>query len=295
MERILEMTASVIASEKNNSNSLVHQYQLPIFFVLVLGLTWPFMIWDALASHGILPFRLPVPVALLQAYMPTVAAVIVTGLTFGRPGIRALFKKLLIARVGLRWYAFAILGIAGICIAAILLANRFGPMPAVSIVSDMFPASSLLMWSLSVTVFFVIVGVLNGEELAWRGFALPRLQTKYSALTASVILSVPFTLFHLPLFFDPQMGMGSFPSFAIRAVALMILFTWLFNHTRGSVLLAYILHASFNTWTRVLSIDTAGNPFQDWMMTLVMVLLATILVAGTGWRNLSRTKTRIQE
>ncbi len=289
------MTASVFASEKNNSNSLVDQYQLPIFFVLVLGLTWPFMIWDTLASHGILPFRLPIPVALLQAYMPTVAAVIVTGLTLGRPGIRTLFKKLLIARVGFRWYAIAIFGIAGICIAAILLANRLGPMPAVPIVSDMFPNSRPAEWLLGVTVLFLIAGILNGEELAWRGFALPRLQTKYSALTASLILSVPFTLFHLPLFFDPQMGMGTFPSFAIRAAALSIMFTWVFNHTRGSVLLAYILHASFNTWTRVLSIDTSGNPFQDWMMTLVMVVLATILVAITGWRNLSRTKTRIQE
>jgi hypothetical protein len=67
-----------------------------------------------------------------------------------------------------------------------------------------------------------------------------------------------------------------------------------FNHTRGSVLIAYMIHASGNTWTRVFSIDTA-YAFQDWMMTAVMVLLAAIAVAITGAKNLSRTKTRVQQ
>src|SRR5688572_33466906 len=104
------MTTSVLTSDKPHSGSFLETYQVPIVFLLVLGLTWPFMIWDALASHGILPFRLPLPVMLLQSYMPTVAAVIVAGLISGGAGIRALFEKLLIARVGLRWYAFAIFG-----------------------------------------------------------------------------------------------------------------------------------------------------------------------------------------
>jgi uncharacterized protein len=258
-------------------------------------LTWPFMIWDALASHGILPFRLPLPVMLLQGYMPTMAAVIVTGRLSGRPGIRALFRKLLIARVEFRWYAFAILAIAGVCIAAILLGNQFGSPSSVPVLYEkMPPLSRPVELLLTVAFYFVLTGVLNGEELAWRGFALPRLQAKYNAMISSVILSVPFTLFHLPLFFDAENNMGTFASFAIRAVALTILFTWLYNHTRGSVLLAYIMHAAFNTWTRVFSIDP-GNTFQDWMMTLVMVILAGIVVAVSGAKNLSRTNSRIAE
>ena len=289
------MTTSILASDKHAPSSLVEKYQIPIVFLLVLGLTWPFMIWDALASHGILPFRLPLPVMLMQSYMPTLAAVIVTGLIAGRTGIRALFRKLLIARVGFRWYGFAIFGIAAICMAAILLGNQFGPVSADPILSNgMPPLSRPVELLLTIAVYFVLTGVLNGEELAWRGFALPRLQAKYNALVSSLILSVPFTLFHLPLFFDPAMNMGPFASFAIRAVALTTLFTWLYNHTRGSVLLAYIMHAAFNTWTRVFSIDP-GNAFQDWMMTVVMVILAGIVVAAAGAENLSRTNSRITE
>lgn len=289
------MTTSVRSTDQTYSGSLIKKYQIPIVFLLVLGLTWPFMIWDALASQEILPFRLPLPVMLMQSYMPTLAAVIVTGLISGRTGIRALFRKLLIARVGVKWYGFAIFGIAAICIVAILLGNQFGPLPAVYIFSDgMPPLSRPIELLLTVAFYFVVTGVLNGEELAWRGFALPRLQAKHNALVSSVILSVPFTLFHLPLFFDPAMNMGPFASFAIRAVALTVLFTWLYNHTRGSVLLAYFMHAAFNTWTRVFSINP-GNFFQDWMMTVVMVILASIVVAVSGAKNLSRTNSRITE
>ena len=289
------MTTSALTSDQTHSGSFLERYQLPIVFLLVLGLTWPFMIWDALASHEILPFRLPLPVMLLQSYMPTAAAVIVTGLLSGRAGIRALFRKLLIARVGSKWYGFAVFSSAAICLAVILLSNQFGPSPAASILSEgMPPLTRPVELLLTVAVFFVVTAVLNGEELAWRGFALPRLQAKYNALISSVLLSVPFTLFHLPLFFDSEMNMGPFASFAIRAVALTILFTWLYNHTRGSVLLAYIMHAAFNTWTRVFSIDP-GHASQDWTMTLVMVTLAGILVATAGAENLSRTNSRITE
>jgi membrane protease YdiL (CAAX protease family) len=289
------MTTSILASDQPTASSPIEKYQIPIMFLLVLGLTWPFMIWDALASHEMLPFHLPLHVMLLQSYMPTLAAVIVTGLISGRAGIGALFRKLLIARVGLRWYGFAIFGIAAICIAAILLANQFGPTPALPVLAEgMPPLSRPVELLLTVAFYFVLTGVLNGEELAWRGFALPRLQAKYNALVSSLILSLPFTLFHLPLFFDQEMNMGPFASFAIRAAALAILFTWLYNHTRGSVLLAYFMHAAFNTWTRVFSIDP-GYHFQDWMMTLVMVILAVIVVAAAGAENLSRTNSRITE
>ncbi len=287
------MTTSVLTPSKSASNSLVNKYPLAIFFLLVLGLTWPFMIWDALASHNILPFRLPIPVMLIQSYMPTLAAVIVIGLIQGRAGIRALFRKLLIGRVGLRWYIFAIFGMAATSIAAILLGNLFGSSPALPILSKEMP-SGLIAVLLNATLLFIVTGILNGEELAWRGFALPRLQSKYNALISSLILSVPWTLFHLPLFFDLNMNMGSFASFAIRIVATTILFTWMFNNTRGSVLLAYMLHAAGNTWTRIFSIDPSYH-FQDWMITVVTVILAIVVTAISGAENLSRTNTRIQE
>jgi len=262
----------------------------------VLGLTWPFMIVDVLGSRGILPFRVPVVLWLVMGYMPTLAAVIVTGLTQGREGVRALFRKLLIARVGFKWYLFAIFGLAVVCIVDILLSNQLGSSPARLILPEEALAAGPIGLLLNAVLGFLIRGVFNGEELAWRGAALPRLQAKYNALTSSLILSIPWILFHLPLFFtkgSTQENM-SFVAYAVQLAATSILFTWLYNNTRGSVLLAYLMHAAMNTWTEFFAIDPA-NPFQGWMLNGVLIVIAVIAIAVSGAENLSRTNSRIKE
>lgn len=292
------MTASVLVSDKPKPSSLVSKYPLSIFFLLVFGLTWPFMIVDGLGSHEILPFRLPLPLMLLMGYMPTLAAVIVTGMTKGKAGILELFKKLLIAKVGLRWIVFAIFGFALVCAGAIGLANLSGE-SSVSLLSESFPQfSSPVEMVISIVVMFIVLSLVNGEELAWRGFALPRLQSKYNALISSLILGVFWALFHLPLFFTltgSSQTDANFLWFLLSTVCLSIIFTWMFNHTRGSVLLAYILHGATNTWTRVFAIDHNPNPLVGGAMTGLTVLIAVILLVTLGAENLSRRGTRIQE
>lgn len=291
------MSTSVLTTTKNNvSDSFIERYQIPILFLLVLGLTWPFMIVDVLGSHGILPFRVPVILWLVMGYMPTLAAVIVTGLTQGKEGVRTLFKKFLIARVGVKWYLFAIFGLAVTAIVTVILGNQFGATTNNPLIKAEIAAAGPIAILLNATLMFLVRGILNGEEFAWRGVALPRLQTKYNALTSSLILSIPWILFHLPLFFtkgSTQENM-SILCYAIQLAATSILFTWMYNNTKGSVLLAYILHASMNTWTEFFTID-AGNAFQGWILTGVIVALAVVVLIFSGAQNLSRTNTRIQE
>jgi membrane protease YdiL (CAAX protease family) len=285
----IAMTAFVETSDRTAKVNFIQRYPLFTFFLLAFGLTWIFMITDALGSHNILPFRLPIPLLIVMGYMPTLAAVIVTGLTKGREGVRALFRKLLIARVGWGWYAFAIFGIALAAVIAVLLYNLSGKGPAIPVLSKNTPAASgPLQLIPMVILLYIVVGLVNGEELAWRGFALPRLQAKYSALTSSLILGVIWTLFHLPLFFTKtgsSQAEMSFVSFLIATVSLTILYTWMYNNTRGSVLLAYLFHAAANTWTQVFSIDHT-NHFIDWTLTGLIVLAAVIVVIATGTENL---------
>src|SRR5690242_4717311 len=117
---------TLTATSNQAKASFVQKYPLVTFFVLVFALTWSFMVVDALGSQDILPFRLPIPLLIVMGYMPTLAAVIVTGLTKGKVGMRALFGKLLIARVGIKWYAFVIFGFGAMSVAAIALANLLG-------------------------------------------------------------------------------------------------------------------------------------------------------------------------
>ena len=96
---------TLVETSNPTITTFVQRYPLVTFFLLVFGLTWSFMIVDALGSQGLLSIRLPIPLLIVMGYMPTLAAVIVTGLTKGRSGVRALFGRLSIARVGIQWYA----------------------------------------------------------------------------------------------------------------------------------------------------------------------------------------------
>jgi membrane protease YdiL (CAAX protease family) len=277
--------------------SIIRKYPLPVFFMLAIGLTWIFMIADALGSQGILPFRLPLPLMIIMGYMPTLAAVIVVGKTQGKIGVRALFRKLLIWRVGLRWYLFAIFGPAVIFVLGIVLYNVILPSADLPILSEQFHTGSSLQMVLSLVPMYIIYTIVNGEELAWRGYATPQLQARYSALVASLVMGVIWTIFHLPLFFTRTGSSQSdwpFASFLVSTVAITVLYTWLLNHTRGSVLLAYLFHGAANTWTQVFSIDHA-DPRVGWIVDGLLVLLAVIVVLYEGKENLSRTEKRIQK
>jgi uncharacterized protein len=288
--------ATLANTSVQRRESVIQEYPLVSFFVLAIGLTWIFMTADALGSHGILPFRLPLPLMVVMGYMPTLAAVIVTGQTQGKAGVRALFRKLTIFRVGLGWYLFAIFGLAVIYFMTIFLYNRISS-PALPYLSDKLQHLPPLQLVLTVVGMFIIFGIVNGEELAWRGFATPRLQARHNAFTSSLIMGVIWTIFHLPLFFTitgSSQADESFISFLVSTVAITVLYTWLLNNTRGSVLLAYLFHAASNTWTQVLPIDH-GNAIVGWIMIGLLVLLAAIVVIVYGPENLSRKTTRIQE
>ncbi len=293
------MSAIIIDGQpaRTSRSSFVQRHPLPVFFVLVFALTWPLEIVDALGSHGLLPFRVSILVQLLfVAYMPTVAALIVTSLSSGRTGVNALLRKLLIWRVGLYWYAVAIFSFALICSSAIILANGLSDAPLVPLLGQDAANATGLELLIMIPVVFLVTTLVNGEELAWRGFALPHFQTRWNALTSSIVLGSIWAVWHLPLFFTltgSSLDGMSMISRSIQIVGASVIFTWLYNHTRGSVLLAYLMHGAVNTWTRVFPIDYAP-PLVGWIMTGIVCLIAVIIVVVYGAENLTRMGQRIQ-
>jgi membrane protease YdiL (CAAX protease family) len=261
---------------------LIIRYPLVAFFVLAFGLTWPYLIADALGSWGLLPFRLPLVLWIPMGYGPTFAALIVTGATSGKAGIHALLRRLLVWRVGAPWYALAIGGLvipSAITLGLYTLLGGHAPLPAFS-----------LGLILQLLVLLLVHGLINGEELGWRGYALPRLQAQRSALAASLILGAIWALFHLPLFFTQGNAFTSTPplSFLLSTMAMSVLFTWIFNNTRGSVLLASLLHAAANTWPEIFHPDRAGSALYAWLGCGVICLVALIVVVVYGPARLTR-------
>ena len=210
--------------------ALLQRHKLIAFFALAYLLSWyPWLI--ALArgrSTG------PNPLG------PLLAAIVVTALVSGRPGLREFFSRMVRWRVGLKWYAFVLLAPVVICLAAVGLSLCFMPNSQVATLS---PEK---LRELPERFLFILLFIGLGEEPGWRGFALPVLQRQHSPLKASLILAPLWAIWHLPLIGHEFQG-PIIPAFLISVFGGTLVLTWLFNHTRGSVLLVMLFHATINT------------------------------------------------
>jgi membrane protease YdiL (CAAX protease family) len=148
-------------------------------------------------------------------------------------------------------------------------------------------------------VSFVLIffgGGPLGEEPGWRGFALPRLQLRYGALRGTLLLGVLWVFWHLPDFLTSAQRGGpganlvtlltiNFPIFFVMVMSLAIIFTWVFNNTRGSVFTALLLHTSINTFGIVQPLFTAPSVTStDLFMCLGAVVPALLIIILTRGR-----------
>jgi uncharacterized protein len=271
------------------------------FFVLAFAFTWAFWWLAVLDERGLI--SLPVPAVLIGTFGPVVGAVVVTAQEGGRAGLRSLLGRIARWRVAPVWYGVALLGPILLYLAAMALHVLLGGQPPD--LSALIEAIPLVM-VLSV-YFFVVVAL--GEEVGWRGYALPALQARYGALLSSMILGVAWALWHLPLFFNPSVGSYSDLSFVLWLAYLIpftILITWVFNSTGGSVLMAMVIHAVMNasgeTWKAIpeysirpaSAIEAAAETGHVYLMLTIVLWAATIVVVLVyGPLNLSRKARQV--
>jgi len=249
--------------------------------VLAFALAW--WIWILYAFNII--FLGPI-----FALGPLLAAIIVTVLTGGKAGLKALLSRMVRWRVGLRWYAAALGLPVGVYLFALSLNVLSG---ANASTAEQFGSWYLIFPLFAFSLLFPLSGAF-GEELGWRGYALPRVQARVSALAAALIIGVIQTAWHLPLFI-------SYPSAPLVPVilgylGLGILATWVFNNTRGSVLMTMVLHASFNTNAAFFGAMFTGAELvrMSWLLAVGWCVAAIVVVAMYGPAHLSR-KHRKQE
>ena len=267
------------------------RHDLLIGIVLMFVLTWPIDLALAAESRGMLPFNVPFPIAMSVGYGFVAASLIMTGLTKGKSGNLALLRRFLIWRVGIGWY-LVVLGLYPlIYLAAIgIYSLSGGQMPGItdSMAYQLFgPATSLLF----VVPFLLFNMLVNGEEIGWRGYILPRLQWRYNALISSLIIGVIWTAWHIPKFlvagYDTPLGW-----YLVMTMARAVLFTWVYNGTRGSLLLVSIFHAAVNTAYVFLPVAPHGvGQERIYMIAVVIeciVAFAVTLIAGRD--RLSRTQ-----
>lgn len=257
--------------------------KLPIYFLISYLVSWLFWVPLALSQLGILWLNVPQLFFMLGGVGPITAATFLTWRALGWTGLRELYSRLLIWRVHWAWYLVALLWPSAIALTALAI-ERVAGIPAFVTVA---PATAILL-SVVVTTCILIL-----EEVGWRGYALPRLQSRQSALVSSLVLGTLWGLWHFPLHLMPDYPrpldnpFASIALFTVFTVLFSVVLTWIFNSTRGSLLLVLLAHQAFNTTNlRALKVE----PFGPFMMLgfAVLALLVSLLVFIFGWKALSR-------
>ncbi len=271
--------------------SLVRRQPVLLGFVLMFLFTWPVELWRAAASRGWVTVWPPEPLAIFVGWGFVFAALILTAMVDGRSGLRELGRRLLLWRVGLRWYLVALFAFVVVDLLALGLASWLGgtPLDFSGVYAHGLFGPTEALW-VFVLPFFIFDAVANGEELGWRGYALPRLLRQHSALLASLILGLVWAVWHLPKFLVVGGTHEGFLWFLLDVLAKAVLFTWLYQHTRGSLLLAILFHASINTSAVFLPIMTAvsGEALPFVLSVCIKLVWAAAIVLSQGARHLSK-------
>lgn len=208
---------------------------------------------------------------LLGTFTPTLAAVIVTGVKSGKTEIRELFKGWTKWKMNEISYLIALSPIIIILI-VIGFFYLFGGQVNLNL-------SNIL----SLIIFALLVGPI-GEETGWRGFALPKLQSRYSAIKSTLILGTIWSVFHLPLWFvRDSMQTMPFWLFYVLIVASSFIYTYLYNNSGGSLLTTCLFHFSFNfVGNFIIDINLVNEGMYFYVATIFYLIYAVILVKSFG-------------
>lgn len=267
------------------------RYPVVSFIILNFFITFLFRIPLAASTAGIISMDVPRGFQFLGDFGPLLAALILTGMLEGGEGIKRLLKHVVQWKISIRWYMVALLGtLALLAVAATISILAFdAPVPDLTLFGHWEELPYLRPLA---TWVFLLFTIGLGEEVGWRGFMLPRLQTQTSALTASVVIGIAWVFWHLPTFiFDPQFASWSLfyrLGWGLLLICASIFYTWLYNSTHGSLLIPILFHGTNDFILGSLA-------FRDPMLNLIWALLFTgatvAILRGFGPQTLLAAST----
>ena len=275
--------------EDRAASSLLVRHQIFVFVALTFAISWA--LWWGMASMSLSIATSGGALLNVMALAgPSITALILSAV-LGGGSLRRLLDGFSVARASAKWVVVAmVLPVAMIVVAIAVSVLAFGaPTPAITI-----GLVGVLATEFVRVLFF---GGPLGEELGWRGFAQPRLQARHAAYRASLFVGLIWGMWHIPLYFVPGTGQfetvsgGTDPAFAIGAfvvwtIGLSILFTSLFNETRGSLIVVILFHTSINLGAFVpAAVGSTGA--ASFLYAIVTWIVALVVVSRYGKSNLA--------
>jgi len=259
---------------------------IALYVLLAYGITW--LVWAPYVHAALTGAPPPNPFLFYFASTgPLLAAIIAEWYERGRTGVSDLLGRLVDLKRAGRWTIFGLLSpllLVPLATLVVYIGGQGWPSWKEFGISSRAPGLGPLLCFLLMTVSYGI-----GEEVGWRGFLLPRLQARRSALMSTLMLTLIWGVWHLPAFWFREgyvaMGVGGLIGFAVGLTAGAIVLTALYNAARGSILVVALWHGS---WNWVATSDGLQGPWVAVMTTLIMVV-APLLVWRWGARNLAPT------
>jgi membrane protease YdiL (CAAX protease family) len=245
------------------------------FFLCTFAITGLLQLPALLALFGVLdgPPERFMALGALGAFGPLFAALLIARFEPGGPGVRALFRQFRVRGVGMGWFLLALflpgaLLVAGMAVYS-LFAGDVGPW--------IYPPSGG-----RIAVLFLLP---VSEEIGWRGFALPRLQARYGALGASLILGVLWAVWHIPMLLLQGNPVATLPLLLLLFLPGSVVFSWLYNKTAAGLSMVAIAHVGVHLNNS--HIPLPGNLAPVMVHTVAYFVAAVVLVVADRktWRT----------
>jgi membrane protease YdiL (CAAX protease family) len=234
------------------------------FFLLTYLVSWTVWIAATYVGGGTAapPFRLAVITGLallLGTLAPSLVALALTAQAEGRAGVLALLRKIVPSpSVGVSWYVFAVSYFAAIKL-GVALVHR--------LVRGAWPAFGQTPWYIMAVAMVISTPVQAGEEIGWRGYALPLLAGETGLAGASIVLGMIWACWHLPFFLIPGSDNygQSFPVYLLAVTAISVAMAWLYWRSNGSLLLTMLMHAAINNTAGIVASPPSpgASPFTN--------------------------------
>src|SRR2546426_91319 len=256
------------------------------FFILTYAVMWTCFITVAAAA---IPARRPLGalLVLLGTFAPSLVALGLTARGEGVRGIRILLAGVLGWGVAPQWYLFAAGYIPTIKL-TVALVHR--------VATGACPRFGSEAWYIIPLAIAFSTPFQAGEEIGWRGYALPRLGARFGLARASLLLGLIWACWHLPQFFIPEADTyrQSFFVYVLQVTALSVAMAWLYARTNGSLLLVMLLHSAVNNAKDIVPSTAPGatNTFGlsaslvAWLtVTLLWICGAYFLARMPRWED----------
>jgi membrane protease YdiL (CAAX protease family) len=268
------------------------RHPLVFYFLIAFVFSWLMYLPALLTYYEVLSLspQLVGLLAIAGLLGPVLSGFFMTALTEGGAGVGDLLRRIVLWREGIRWYLFALLGLPVVMVLGTITLQP-GALASFDVSAQPISVAYLIAF-----VSMVLIGGPLFEEPGWTGFAQPRLQRLHGPLLGGLILGSLWALWHLPSFLIPSQNLRDIPPrgsvldfavFAFALVGLRLVIVWVVNNTRGSVLMAILTHASWNTFysAALIGLFPVRSVLSSYLnLAIAACVLALVLVVLTRGR-----------